>query len=64
MTMADVATLPYPIPPTWQGTSPSHDCTMIHTPNYIPPNSSNVRIPKHPPYLSKITYPGGIYFFV
>ena len=61
MTSGYAPTLPYPYPPTWRGTSPSYDCTVIHSPNYIPHNS-NVRIlPTPPPCVSKMPHPGGIY---
>ena len=63
MTMRCGATLPYPIPPTWQGTSPSYDCTVIHSPNYSLHNSSNVLIPKHPPMCFQNATPPGYIFF-
>ena len=63
MTMRHSVTLPYPYPPTWRGTSPSHDCTVIHSPNYSLPISSNVRIHKHPPHMFPKSNTPGVYIF-
>ena len=62
MTTRHSVTLPYPHPPTWQGTSPSHDCTVFHSPNYIPHNS-NVRILPTPPHMFLKCHTPGVYIF-